>query len=59
MLRSTDRFTVAGEATSAELAVEIGTREQPDLIVLDLRVGNALAPGISIELRSVAPGVTR
>jgi two-component system, NarL family, nitrate/nitrite response regulator NarL len=56
MLRSTDRFLVIGEATSAEQALEIGAREQPDLVVLDLRVGEALAPDICIGLRAVAPG---
>jgi DNA-binding NarL/FixJ family response regulator len=55
MLRSTDRFAVVGEATTAELAVEIGGREQPDLVVLDLRVGEALAPDICVRLRAVAP----
>jgi two-component system, NarL family, nitrate/nitrite response regulator NarL len=55
MLRSSDRFQVIGEATSAEQALEIGAREQPDLVVLDLRVGDALAPDICIGLHAVAP----
>jgi two-component system, NarL family, nitrate/nitrite response regulator NarL len=56
MLRSTDTFWVVGEATSADAAIEIGAREQPDLVVLDLRVGDTLAPEICANLRAVAPG---
>jgi DNA-binding NarL/FixJ family response regulator len=56
MLQSTQRFSIVGEATSAELAVDIAAREQPDLVVLDLRVGEALAPDICMKVREVAPG---
>jgi DNA-binding NarL/FixJ family response regulator len=55
LLAGTDELEVVAESTSAEDGLAAARREQPDLIVLDLRVGDALAPDICTRLRSAAP----
>ncbi len=49
-------FEVIAEATSAEDGLEAARREQPDLVMLDLRIAETLAPEVCTRLRSAAPG---
>jgi two-component system response regulator DesR len=55
LLAGTDEFEVVAESTSASEGLAAARREQPDLIVLDLRIGDALAPDLCTRLRLAAP----
>jgi DNA-binding NarL/FixJ family response regulator len=46
------RFRVVGEATSAAECVEVVTRLRPELLLLDLRLPDGLAPDVCRELRA-------
>lgn len=56
LLASAGDFVVVGEASSGAAALEAARREQPDRIILDLRLPDMLAPNLCRELRSAAPG---
>ena len=48
-------FRVRGTAATAEECIELATRFQPDALVLDLRLGDALAPDICAAVRVRTP----
>ncbi|MCC5022612.1 MAG: response regulator [Candidatus Synoicihabitans palmerolidicus] len=39
-LETLDGFSVVGQATTVDEAIEIGVREKPDLVILDLVLEN-------------------
>ena len=55
LLASAGDFVVVAEATSGATALEAARREQPGLVVLDLRLPYVLAPDLCRELRAVVP----
>jgi DNA-binding NarL/FixJ family response regulator len=55
LLADSPEFEVVGESTSAEEGVRAARREQPDLVVLDLRIAEVLAPDVCTRLRLAAP----
>jgi two-component system response regulator DesR len=55
LLASSDEFAVVAESTTAEDGLAIARREQPDLVVLDLRIADDLAPDVCVRLRTASP----
>jgi DNA-binding NarL/FixJ family response regulator len=55
LLDETGEFEVIAESTSADEGLAVARREQPDLVVLDLRIADTLAPDVCTRLRSAAP----
>jgi DNA-binding NarL/FixJ family response regulator len=55
ILSGSDEFQVVAESTSADEGVQAARREQPDLVVLDLRIAEVLAPEVCTRLRSAVP----
>ena len=55
LLAGSSEFEVVGECTTAEDGVAAARREQPDLVILDLRIADVLAPDVCTRLRSAAP----
>jgi DNA-binding NarL/FixJ family response regulator len=55
LLAQTDEFEVVAEATTAEEGLASARREQPQLVVLDLRLGDQLAPDVCTRLHTAAP----
>ncbi|MET8850316.1 response regulator transcription factor [Amycolatopsis sp. NPDC004625] len=55
LLRSDPCLTVVGSAESGRLAIERVAAPAPDLILLDLRLPDMLAPEVVTELRRVHP----
>jgi DNA-binding NarL/FixJ family response regulator len=55
-LAESAEFDVVAESTTAEDGTAAARREQPDLVVLDLRIADVLAPDVCTRLRSAAPG---
>jgi DNA-binding NarL/FixJ family response regulator len=55
LLAGSSEFQVVAECTSADDGVTAARREQPDLVVLDLRIADVLAPEVCTRLRSAAP----
>jgi DNA-binding NarL/FixJ family response regulator len=55
LLTGSSEFQVVAECTSADDGVTAARREQPDLVVLDLRIADVLAPEVCTRLRSAAP----
>jgi two-component system, NarL family, nitrate/nitrite response regulator NarL len=55
LLADSPEFEVVAESTSADEGVRAARREQPDLVVLDLRIADVLAPEVCTRLRSAAP----
>jgi len=49
------QMTVAGEAATYRDAVKIAEKEQPDIILLDLNLGDESGMGLLPELSKVAP----
>jgi len=56
LLAESAEFEVVAESTTAEDGTTAARREQPDLVVLDLRIAEVLAPDVCTRLRSAAPG---
>lgn len=56
LLSAASDFEVAGTASSGEEAVAIVRNRKPDLIILDLRLPDMLAPELSKRLQAEAPG---
>lgn len=55
LLAESSEFQVVAECTTADEGVAAARREQPDLVVLDLRIAEVLAPEVCGRLRSAAP----
>jgi len=55
LLTGAGDFEVAAESTSADEGLAAARREQPDLILLDLRIADVLAPDVCTRLRLAAP----
>jgi DNA-binding NarL/FixJ family response regulator len=55
LLAGSPEFEVVAECTTAEDGVAAARREQPDLVILDLRIADVLAPDVCTRLRSAAP----
>jgi DNA-binding NarL/FixJ family response regulator len=55
LLASASDLDIVAETTSGEQAVAIAGEVQPDLVVLDLRLGDSLAPDICRELLRRSP----
>jgi DNA-binding NarL/FixJ family response regulator len=55
LLAESTEFEVVAESTTAEDGIAAAKREQPDLVVLDLRIADVLAPDVCTRLRSAAP----
>ncbi|MQA86015.1 MAG: response regulator [Streptosporangiales bacterium] len=49
-------WRIVGEATTGEGCLVEAARTQPEIVVLDLRLPDGLAPEVCRELRRVAPG---
>ena len=58
LLASAGDFVVVAEATSGVAALEAARRERPDLVILDLRLPDLLAPELCRELRAALPRAT-
>jgi DNA-binding NarL/FixJ family response regulator len=56
LLAGSPEFEVVAESTIAEDGVAAARREQPDLVMLDLRIADVLAPDVCTRLRLAAPG---
>lgn len=56
-LRAEPDIALAGEAHGVEAALGIAVRARPDVVVLDYRVADTLAPEAVPRLRSALPGV--
>jgi len=56
LLAESAEFEVVAESTTANDGIAAAKREQPDLVVLDLRIADVLAPDVCTRLRSAAPG---
>jgi DNA-binding NarL/FixJ family response regulator len=56
LLRSDPTLTVIGSAESGRAAIEGIAQLRPDLVLLDLRLPDMLAPEVIGELRKVHPG---
>jgi two-component system nitrate/nitrite response regulator NarL len=55
LIESQPGFTVIGEATERNAALTLATREQPDVILLDLDLGDSSGLDFLPELRTAAP----
>jgi DNA-binding NarL/FixJ family response regulator len=55
LLAESSEFDVVAESTTAEDGIAAAKREQPDVVVLDLRIADVLAPDVCTRLRSAAP----
>jgi two-component system, NarL family, nitrate/nitrite response regulator NarL len=55
LLAASSEFEVVAECTTAEDGVAAARRDQPDLVILDLRIADVLAPDVCTRLRSAAP----
>ena len=55
LLADTDEFEVVAESTTAEDGLAAARVHQPDLVILDLRIGDRLAPDVCTRLRTAAP----
>lgn len=56
LLAEASDFEVIAECTSADEGLEVARGSQPDLVVLDLRIGDRLAPDVCFRLRRFVPG---
>jgi two-component system nitrate/nitrite response regulator NarL len=56
LLGSDPSLTIVGSAESGRAAIESITRLRPDIVLLDLRLPDMLAPEVIGELRKVHPG---
>ena len=56
LLADASDFDVLAECTTADDGVAAARRGQPDLVLLDLRIADVLAPDVCTRLRSAAPG---
>lgn len=55
LLSHTGDFRIVGEAATGAEGIEVARAEQPDLTILDLRIGEELAPDVCGPLQAVAP----
>lgn len=55
LLASSDDFEPVGEALTGADGIRLAQSNAPDVIVLDLRLSDALAPELCTKLRRVAP----
>jgi DNA-binding NarL/FixJ family response regulator len=55
-LRVDDRCEVVGEASDGAEAVEVVRAEQPDVVVLDLRMPNMTGEEAAVAIRKESPG---
>ena len=56
LLAVTGDLRLVGEATDPQAAEDLARRLQPDIVILDLKLGEHLAPPICRSLLAVSPG---